>query len=99
MGVEMNRGLVSILTEITNLFRGNDDDVHLRQFEELCLRAKDANSAEDQSSLARIILRLYGGMGSFNDAIIYKNGVIDKLATNKLDSLRNDLFETVGDLL
>ena len=100
MGIEMSQqALISIIAEIISLFRESDDVIHLRQFEELYSWAKDAKSTEDQSSLARLILRLYGGMGSFNDTIIYRNGIIDKSATSKLNKLRDRLFETARNLL
>ena len=96
---DMRQSLTNILIAITDVLRKGDDTVRLRQFEELCRRAKNAKSADDQRSLARTILRTYGGMGSFNDAIVYQNDVIDKPATNQLDSLRGDLFEAARNLL
>ena len=45
-------------------------------------------------NLVEKILKLYGGMGSFNDLVLYKNGVLCKKENNILDELRNKFYET-----
>ena len=45
-------------------------------------------------NLVEKILKLYGGMGSFNDLVLYKNGVLCKKENNILDELRNKFYKT-----
>jgi hypothetical protein len=47
----------------------------------------------DPDCAKKKILRLYGGMGSFNDIIIYKNGVLLVEKTNEFDELKTNLFD------
>ena len=39
------------------------------------------------------ILSLYGGMGSFNDIILYRNGILLVSENSELDALRSKLYE------
>ena len=39
------------------------------------------------------ILSLYGGMGSFNDIVLYRNGIPLVSENNELDALRSKLYE------
>ena len=41
----------------------------------------------------RKLLRIYGGMGSFSDLVLYKNNKVLYKENNELDALRKDLFE------
>lgn len=47
----------------------------------------------DVSHLARRIIHMYGGMGTFNDVLIYKNGAYPRALNEDLDLLRNELYE------
>lgn len=38
------------------------------------------------------LLRLYGGMGSLNDLLIYKDGVLLINENEELDQIRSELF-------
>ncbi|MGE4513136.1 MAG: hypothetical protein AB7E26_04880 [Chryseobacterium sp.] len=42
-----------------------------------------------------IIKKMYGGMGSFNDLVLYKDGKVDIEANEKLSVLREDLYKAV----
>lgn len=46
----------------------------------------------DPKSALREIMRLYAGMGSFNDLILYKAGIPLKSENDKLSNLRERLF-------
>lgn len=50
----------------------------------------------DIKSLKRSILTYYGGMGSFNDLIIHKDGKVLIEENNRLDELRSKLFSIVS---
>ncbi len=52
---------------------------------------------EDKLSLLSDIMGIYGGMGSFNDLILYKNGNLMIEETTCLDELRTNLFKAVMD--
>lgn len=41
------------------------------------------------------IKKLYGGMGSFNDLVLYKDGKVDTEANEKLSALRENLYKAV----
>jgi hypothetical protein len=47
----------------------------------------------DPDCAKKKVLRLYGGMGSFNDIIIYKNGELLVKKTNEFYELKMNLFE------
>ncbi|GAC1569313.1 MAG: hypothetical protein NVS3B3_23610 [Aquirhabdus sp.] len=60
-----------------------------------------ANALEKFSKEIRIspdataarILAMYGGMGSLNDLILYKNGQPSALENIELDALRSELYQ------
>lgn len=41
------------------------------------------------------ILSIYGGAGSFNDLVLYKDGVFYMKENNKLERLRNGLYNKI----
>lgn len=41
------------------------------------------------------IKNIYGGMGSFNDLVLNKDGKVDIEANEKLSALREDLYKAV----
>jgi len=41
------------------------------------------------------IKNIYGGMGSFNDLVLYKDGKIDIEANEKFSALRENLYKAV----
>ncbi|PPG63860.1 hypothetical protein C5C16_15260 [Rathayibacter rathayi] len=47
----------------------------------------------DISRLAREIIHMYGGMGTFNDVLIYTNGTYPRDLNEELDLLRGELYE------
>lgn len=49
--------------------------------------------ATDPSATIGNILSLYGGMGSFNDLILYRNGKLLGNENNELDALRSQLYD------
>ena len=42
---------------------------------------------------SRIVMSIFGGMGSFSDIVLYENGQVLYDENNLLDKLRNELFE------
>lgn len=49
----------------------------------------------DKKEALSNIQSIYGGMGSFSDMVIYKDGKIDLEANEKLSALREDLYNAV----
>ncbi len=43
-----------------------------------------------------IFLNFYGGMGSLNDVVLYRNGSILMSENDELDQLRHDLFNLLS---
>jgi uncharacterized protein DUF6966 len=52
----------------------------------------------DQSSI-RDVLRLFGGMGSFSDLVLQKNGKMPVHENAQLDKLRTAIFEAARSML
>jgi len=46
----------------------------------------------DAESTKLQVLGLYGGMGSFNDLVLYRDGHVLTAENDELDSLRSQLF-------
>ena len=73
----------------------------------VCL-ARDAaasNTADERRELARFVLRLYGGTGSFNDLVVSPVGrggrarEEDRAPDDELDRLRHALYRQARDLI
>jgi uncharacterized protein DUF6966 len=50
----------------------------------------------DLKNLANEIRRVYAGMGSFSDLVLYRDGKMLINETSQLDSLRRELFELIS---
>jgi hypothetical protein len=91
----MQKNIGKLCTKILGILNTSDErmwaDVFKYLLEELEIKAP--------KEMAREILKIYQGMGSFNDLILYKNGVICFEETVAIDKLRKELFEEVKILL
>lgn len=52
-----------------------------------------AEAGEDLKSAASQLLRIFGGMGSYNDVVLYEDGQVATKANIELSAARNRLFE------
>lgn len=52
----------------------------------------DRMDAEGED-VKREIRSIYGGMGSFGDVVVYREGRADRFLNDKLDALRHRLYE------
>jgi hypothetical protein len=77
----------SILARIVDLLRANE----LFEWAEV-LEQNKFWLFEDPDSAISNILKFYGGMGSLNDLVLYKDGKVLINETNDLDCLRAELF-------
>ncbi|CQI88886.1 TPA: DUF6966 domain-containing protein [Yersinia enterocolitica] len=50
----------------------------------------------DPDNTRHIFRNLYGGMGSLNDLVLYKNGKILMSENDELDQIRSDLFNLLS---
>ena len=47
----------------------------------------------ETKDLLRKLLKIYGGMDSFNDLVLYKNGMLCSYENERLDNLRKELYQ------
>ncbi|MEK8181232.1 hypothetical protein WMW71_12845 [Flavobacterium buctense] len=55
----------------------------------------ELEESEDKS-IYRKIISIYGGMGSFNDLVLYKNGILCRKENDELAKLRSELYLEIG---
>ena len=79
----------TIIKEIIEVLEDTGEDNWKRTFQHYL---KDYDRIE-LDSLKRSIIRIYGGMGSFSDLVLSKNGKICIKENNTLDKLRAKLFK------
>lgn len=86
--------IIKIIDEIIELL-GIADEVNwlntLSSFKERCKLPQ----REEQLKLLSDIIRIYGGMGSFSDFVLYKNGNLMIDENIRLDDLRTKLYDLV----
>jgi len=49
----------------------------------------------DKNETLTKIRNRYGGMGSFSDLVLYKDGIFERERMEKLDSLRDALYDAI----
>jgi hypothetical protein len=68
----------------------------IKNFRSRCDLVSDSN---DQKELIADLIRIFGGMGSFSDLVLYNQGNLMQRETMQLDALRTKLFEAAKKLL
>ena len=58
-----------------------------------------ATYPSNPEATARKILSVYGGMGSFNDVVLYTDGQVAVAENNRLDCMRKELYERSADVI
>lgn len=86
--------IFSILGQMIELIRYTSSSEWLYPLESLLLE-----SNTDEKETARKILGLYGGAGSLNDIILYKDNTLLIAATTEFSALRKRLFEACKNAL
>lgn len=89
--MESSSEIVKIIDKIIPLLVYSEEKFWLSYFQNLrdCSLAK-----QDELELCRSVLSAFqGGMGSLNDLVLHKDGVPLVDENNKLDSLKDELFE------
>jgi hypothetical protein len=88
--------LILVINEINELLITVGEPDWSDAFNKFRQKCNDVDS-ENLKDLRVEILRLYGGMGSFNDLVLYKQGQPMLEENKKLDALRKELFNIVRD--
>ncbi|MGD8105381.1 DUF6966 domain-containing protein [Pantoea sp. FN0302] len=83
----MKHEIRKIITDIACILSSNDELSWAKEFENL----GSALDMDYESSL-RSLKALYGGMGSFNDLVLHKEGIPLLYENRKLNNLRRKLY-------
>lgn len=90
----MKNEIRETVVSITNLLQSNDEYSWAQIFEKLGYDI-DKNYESSLHSLKA----LYGGMGSFNDVILHKDGIPLIRENDDLDELRHKLYKQLKDAI
>jgi hypothetical protein len=88
--------LVSVIENIIELLDSADESNWANSFRKFRLEC-DCNNLEHLERLRRNMARIYGGMGSFNDLVLHKQGQPMIFENQTLDNLRKELFQILND--
>lgn len=87
--ISVNEKIIELLTSV-----GESNWVtSFNKFREGC----DSPDIENLERLRSEMLRIYGGMGSFNDLVLYKEGQPMIKENQDLDKMRKELFQILND--
>lgn len=82
-----------LIVEIAALLRDEKVDQWSAAFKKFA-----AGWPSDPDHAAADILAAYGGLGSFNDVVLYRNGKPSFVQNQRLDALRTELFTLMSRL-
>lgn len=88
--------LISVIEKIIELLNSVEESNWVTSFNKFRERC-DSPDVEDLERLRSEILRIYGGMGSFNDLVLYKQSQLMIKESQNLDKLRKELFQVLND--
>jgi len=80
-----------VILEIISLLEYGEEDYWLSYFKHMRQQLKSSNASYEVIKSLSMIFK--GGMGSFSDLVLHKNGIPLIEENNKLDSLKDDLYE------
>ena len=83
----------SMLTRMAELLR-----IGSREDWALALEGLVGESPVDASAIAPVVLPMYGGMGSLNDLVLYKDGQPLAEENIEFDALRTELYQLLQGL-
>lgn len=83
--------LVLVIEKIIDLLVSAEEDNWVAAFKKFKLECDSSNEG-DLSFLCGEILRIYGGMESFNDLVLYREGRLMLRENRELDGFRVELF-------
>jgi hypothetical protein len=84
----MKNEIKKTVIHIIEILASNDEFSWAKAFEKLC-----SNIDIDYESSLHSLKGMYGGMGSFNDLVLHKDGIPLINENDELDALRHTLYE------
>ena len=84
----MKNEIKKTVIDIANVLSSNDEDSWAKTFEKL-----SSELDFDCESSIFSLRKLYGGMGSFNDIVLHKNGIPLIRENDELEDLRHKLYK------
>lgn len=89
------RDILDEIITILSFVEETNWQIALKTFRNRC---DSISTIEGEKTLSIDLIRMYGGMGSFSDLILYKDRKLLQKETSQLDFLRRKLFEAAEDL-
>ncbi|WP_156980989.1 DUF6966 domain-containing protein [Vibrio galatheae] len=93
--MEKKMRVISIIKQIIDLLVSVGESNWADTFTSFKLKLVNSDS-ENLQILRSDILGIYGGMGSFNDLVLYSEGQVLIRENQTLDKLRKELFEVLN---
>lgn len=87
-----------VLDELIELLISTDELNWSSALKSMRVQYGTVDSPVEQQRLLSDILRIYGGMGSFSDLVLYDSNNLLVAENERLDRLRSDLFSLAKDL-
>jgi hypothetical protein len=86
------RHIKEVLVEISALLKNHKENEWSTTFNSFLMKI----DVEEIGAVKKEVRSIYGGMGSFNDLVLYSNGVLSYRGNVILDELRRDLFDIIN---
>lgn len=87
--------LVGILDDLIQLLTRADEKNWLNAIKSFRNRCDEVFDEQSRSILQAELRRIFGGMGSFSDLVLYSSGQVLIKENQELDRLRKELFEVL----
>jgi hypothetical protein len=99
LGGMLEREMEDTLRAVRDLMDTHWSRDSAQGFHDLLHDWQHATNAQERGDICRRILRLYGGMGTFNDVVFWANGKALIEENDQLEALREKLFTLARDFL
>jgi hypothetical protein len=91
-----SQNIIQIIEELLVLMKMSDSRQVIYFHDFLKNELAQLNKPHDLTKIAQTILNVYGGMGTFNDIALFKNGkILDE--EDKFEELREKLYKSCKD--
>lgn len=89
--MESKSQMISVINKITPLLEFSEEEFWLSYFKHVL---EELNKGQDEKRICDSILKAFqGGMGSLNDLVLHKDGKPLIEENNRLDALKDQLFD------
>lgn len=85
--------ILAVVKSVCSVMEQTDEEIFSYNFQRFYRELRRENC--DRRYVYRKILGMYGGMGSFNDIALYKDGTILKSENTKLSKLSEQLYSLI----